>query len=177
MSIFILNNGSYRLATDLDLLNRGYQSTQSLGAIPVDNTDVTFWATGVTNWSRDNSKVIAIKIIRNTIKDYYQRDFQTGKCAKTPPQQQGDFENPFGLKHTKWLVEQAVDPSTGEITTVTVSLGCFNEIKSALAKENMQLTLESDLGSNNLDRLKEHREKLMEEIRKVDNLIAYQLYS
>ena len=177
MSIFIQNNnGHYRLATDTDLANRGYHSTQSINPIPTTEIEVWLDPNATVAWSQDNSKVKAIKIIRETIKNHYR--YNGASYGITPPTQQKGFgDNIFGLKHIKWLVEGVTNPSESSTTTIRVSSSCFAEIQKALSDQNITVPLTVGGGRNNLDRLKEHRERLIQEINKIDDLIAWQLYS
>lgn len=177
MSIYIKNDdNSFRIANDLDLLNRGYESTQRLPPIPSQDYLVSVFVASNGGWCRDHSKIVAIKVIRTVLCRYYET--QNGEFTTAPVQQKGIGKGkipPFGLVHIKNLVEQQ---SIGnKIARLTISMACFQEIVKGLGDKNIDITFTIDhFDENNLSRLQDHRMKLLKEIAKVDDLIAWQLY-
>ena len=173
MSIYIKNlQGQFVPATDIDLQNRGYSSTQELGSIPqIEEGEVKLT---VTDFISDK-KVKVIKVVRNVCNEYYGRTTHTNKPTTytiTPPTQGNGYDdNAFGLRHMKHFVEGAC--------SLTISVDCYRKIKGALTQQILFCTFEEEYtkGSNNLERLQAHRAQLKEEMRKTDDLIAYQLYS
>lgn len=181
MSIYIQNaQGQFVLATDLDLQNRGYTSTQELGSVPtLDNFEVKLTVSAFT----DDKKVKIIKVIRNVCNAYYGKETFRDRSTtfKVAPLRQESKEyddcSVFGLKHMKHFVEGSC--------SLTIHTGCYNQIILRLQTESSNLgtplecTFEEKYlkGSNNLERLQDHRALLKEELRKIDDLIAYQLYS
>ena len=173
MSIYIKNaDGSFTLATDIDLEVRGYSSTQELEPVPQLEDGVVRLT--ITDFSREH-KVKTIKVIRNTINGFYGketfRDQPTTFKVTPPTQESTEYDDSlFGLKHMKHFVEGSC--------SITIHTDCHSQIESdlgwvlkcAFKKEFLK-------GSNNLERLQEHRAQLKEELRKTDDLIAYQLYS
>lgn len=174
MSIYIKNDdGSFRVANDIDLLNRGYESTQRVPSIPSQDYQVSVFVSKSADWSQNHAKIKAIKVIRTAINKHYTTD-NNGYFTNCPKQQKG-IERPYGLKHIKWLVEQV--SIENKITRLTVSMSCLQDIKSDLSKEGLDITFTMDNSEeNNLTRLQAHREKLLKEINKIDDLIAWQLY-
>ena len=179
MSIYIkTTEGAFVLASDIDLINRGYSSTQDLGSVPV-LADGEIKLT-VTDFTRDR-KVKIIKIVRQVCNDHYgKKTYQNSVTYKSqpPPQDKSEYDpNAFGLKHMKHFVE-------GQCS-LTIHTACYREIVNQLEKEStecgapIKCTFEEvhTKGSSNLERLLDHKVKLREEMSKVDDLIAYQLYS
>lgn len=180
MTIYIKNSEEQFVpANDIDLECRGYSPTQELGSIPqIEDGEVKLT---VTDFTRDQ-KVKIIKVIRKVCIDHYGKetfvlDSQT-TFKITPPTQESDYDdNAFGLKHMKHFVEG--------ICTLTIHKACFTKIVRDLETEReqavspLECTFEETYpkGSNNLERLQDHRALLKEELRKIDDLIAYQLYS
>ena len=174
MSIYIKNTtGQFVSATDTDLQNRGYSSTQQLGSVPVIMTgEIKLTVTGFDT----AKKVKVIKAVRKVCNEYYGRNTYTNQATTytTQPLPQEDTEydgNWFGLKHMKHFVETTC--------SLIIHTDCYKEIQSALIRNHLSCTFKEEFlkGSNNLERLQEHRAQLKEELRKTDDLIAYQLYS
>tara|TARA_B100000674_G_C37939622_1_gene961965 strand:+ start:1890 stop:2411 length:522 start_codon:yes stop_codon:yes gene_type:complete len=173
MSIYIKNtDGSFTLASDSDLEVRGYVSTQQLDPIPqMEDGEVRLT---ITDFNRDH-KVKTIKSIRNTINTFYGketfRDQPTTFKVTPPTQSSTDYDDSlFGLKHIKHFVDGSC--------SITIHTDCYSQVVSDLGTA-WKCTFEYEFtkGSNNLERLQDHRAKLKEELRKIDDLIAYQLYS
>jgi hypothetical protein len=173
MSIYIKNtDGSFTLATDTDLEVRGYSSTQELGSIPqMEEGEIKLKVTIFNG----HHKVKTIKVIRNTINGFYGKETfrdQSTHFKVTPPTQEStEYDGSlFGLKHIKHFVEGSC--------SITIHTDCYSQIVSDLGVLLKCTFAEVYLkGSNNLERLQEHRALLKEELRKTDDLIAYQLYS
>lgn len=173
MSIYIKNlQGQFVPATDIDLQNRGYSSTQELGSIPqIEEGEVKLT---ITDFNREH-KVRTIKIVRNTVNNFYGKETfrdQPTTFKVTPPTQESTEydDNAFGLRHMKHFVEGSC--------SITIHTDCYSQIVSDLGVAwKCNFECEFTKGSNNLERLQAHRAQLKEEMRKTDDLIAYQLYS
>jgi len=181
MSIYIKNSqGQFVPATDSDLECRGYSSTQELGSVPtLKDGEVKLTVTDFTS----DKKVKIIKVIRKVCNDYYGketfRDSPTTYKISPPTQESAEYDcsSTFGLKHMKHFVEGTC--------SLTIHTGCYKQIVKDLETERglvgspLDCTFEEVYvkGSNNLERLQDHRALLKEELRKTDDLIAYQLYS
>ena len=173
MSIYIKNSqGQFVIASDSDLQNRGYSSTQELGSIPqMEDGEIKLT---ITDFNREH-KVKTIKVVRNTVNSFYGKETfrdQSTTFKVTPPTQEStEYDGSlFGLKHMKHFVEGTC--------SITIHTDCYSQIVSDLGSIYQCAFTEVYVkGSNNLERLQEHRAQLKEELRKTDDLIAYQLYS
>lgn len=167
---------SFRPATNHDLEVRGYVSTQTLPdqpTSPIEDIEIT-----VTSYTHQQ-KVRLIKVIRDVLYDHYQAKFPHNGSRTfhiTPPKQRIE-ENSFGLKHIKRLVEGEKEYS------IIIPPEVFQKVVYAIEQKNLQDDIEFSLDidkvsmSNNLADLQSHREKLMEQLHLIDDLIAQQLYS
>ena len=168
MSLYIQKqNGEYVLASEEDINNRGYISTLEIDPIP-QTEEPLMVSVFVKTYSSDR-KVRIIKCIRNTLRKHYRFDSMKSSWDLPIPEQKG-YIKPFGLKHLKDAVEGQPN------AYIYIPYIVFGKIQKDLKANNLDVQWNREHQPTNLEKLVEHREKLLKEINKIDDLIAWQLY-
>tara|TARA_B100000963_G_scaffold357000_1_gene378242 strand:- start:159 stop:695 length:537 start_codon:yes stop_codon:yes gene_type:complete len=170
-------DGNYREASTHDLSVRGYEPMADY--VPEDDIDCDLEII-VENYEYQ-LKIKLIKCIRTTLHNEYGKSSWREVTFDTEPPKQRDVhlkrDDIFGLKHIKHFVEGDKEHS------IIVSGSAYQQILADLKDRNLldnitfSLSRDKSQFKSHFQMLVEQREKLMEKIHLIDDLIAQHLYS
>lgn len=170
-------DGNYREATTHDLSVRGYEPMADY--VPEDDDIDCDLEITVENYEYQ-LKIKLIKCIRTTLHNEYGKSSIGRKVTfdTEPPKQRDPHLNRddiFGLKHIKHFVEG--DKEHSIIVSGSAYQQILTDLKHRDLLDNITFSLSRDQFKSHFQMLVEQREKLMEKIHLIDDLLAQHLYS